>query len=56
MDGLDEEIEASIQRVPNQVNVLVEMCLRAGEFIGNQEILNVRMTIHKVPGSRYANT
>jgi hypothetical protein len=56
MDGLDEEIVASIQRVPSHVNLLVEMCLRADEFIRNQELLSVRMAIHKAPGSRYVNT
>jgi hypothetical protein len=56
MDGLDEEIVASTQRVPSQVNLLVEMCLGAGEFIRNQELLNIRMTILKAPESRYANT
>jgi hypothetical protein len=32
------------------VNSFVEMFLRAGEFIGNQEVLNVRLAIRKVLG------
>jgi len=38
-DGLDREIVVKIQRVLN----LVEMFLRAGEFIRNQEVFNVRL-------------
>jgi len=38
-DGLDREIMVTIQRVLN----VVEMFLRAGEFIGNQEVLKVRL-------------
>ena len=45
-DGLDREIVVTIHRVLN----LVEMFLPAGEFIGNQEILKVRLVS---PGSLY---
>jgi hypothetical protein len=43
-DGLDREIVVTIQRVLN----LVEMFLRAGEFIRKQEVLKVRLVS---PGS-----
>jgi hypothetical protein len=56
VDGLDEEIVALVQRVPSQVNLLVEMLLRDDELTRNQEGLNVRMAINEAPGSRYANT
>jgi hypothetical protein len=38
-DGLDKQIVVTIQRVIN----LVEMFLRAGEFIRNQEVFEVRL-------------
>jgi hypothetical protein len=50
MDGLDEEIVTKIQQVPSQMNSFVEMFLRAGEFVRNQEILHVRLKSHKAPG------
>ena len=43
MDGFDGEIVETIQRVLNQVNLFVEIFLRAGEFIGNQDVLTVRL-------------
>ena len=39
MDGLDREIVVKIRQVLN----LVEMFLRAGEFIRNQEVFKVRL-------------
>jgi hypothetical protein len=42
-DGLDREIVVTIQRVQNIVNSFVEMLLQAGEFIRNQEVLNVQL-------------
>jgi len=50
MDGLDGEILAKIQRFPSQTISYVEMFLQADEFVRNQEILNVRLKIHKAPG------
>jgi hypothetical protein len=40
MDGLDRKIVATIRRVRSQAKSIVEMFLRAGEFI-NQEVINV---------------
>jgi len=50
MDGLDREIVATVQRVLSQVTSFVEMSLRAGEFIRNQELLNVQFPTHEVQG------
>ena len=47
MDGLEWEIVAKIQRVLSQVYSFV---LLAGEFIRNQEVLNVRLATHESPG------
>jgi hypothetical protein len=44
-DGLNWEIAVTIHCVLNLVNSFVEMFLRAGKFIGNQEDLNVRLGI-----------
>jgi hypothetical protein len=44
-DGLDREIVVTIQRVLN----VVEMSLRAGECIGNQDVFKIRLVS---PGSR----
>jgi hypothetical protein len=41
-DGLDREMVVAIQGVLN----LVEMFLRAGEFMGNQEAVKVRLVRH----------
>jgi hypothetical protein len=50
LDGLDKKIVAIIQRVLSKLNSFVEMLLRGGEFITDQEVLNVRLAIHKAPG------
>jgi hypothetical protein len=50
MDGLDRKIVATIQRVINKFKSFVEMLLRGGKFIGNQEVLNFRLAIHEAPG------
>jgi len=42
-DGLDREIVVTIQLVLNLVNSFIGMFLRVGEFIGNQEVLNVQL-------------
>jgi len=47
MDGLDTEIVATFRRVLSQ-EILVEMFLRAGEFI-NEEVLNVRLASQAGP-------
>ena len=41
MDGLDEEIVVSVQWVPSQVNLLVEMLRRDGEFIRTSQHSNM---------------
>jgi hypothetical protein len=43
MDGFDEEIVETIHRVLNQVSLFVEIFLRAGEFIRNQDVLTARL-------------
>jgi hypothetical protein len=50
MDGLDRKIVLTIQRVVSKLNSFVEMLLRDGEFIRNQEVLNVRLATHEDPG------
>jgi hypothetical protein len=50
MDGLDREIVATIQCVLSQMNPFVEMFLQAGEFIRNQELLNVQLAILEAQG------
>jgi hypothetical protein len=47
MDGLDGEIVVTIHRVLNQVNLIVEIFLRAGEFLRSQEVLASRLTNHE---------
>ena len=50
MDGLDRLILVTIQAVLSQVNSVVEMFLRVGEFMRNQEVLNVDLANHEAPG------
>jgi hypothetical protein len=50
MDGLDRKIVATIQLVVSKLNSFVEMLLRGGEFIRDQEVLSVRLAIHEAPG------
>jgi hypothetical protein len=47
MDGLDRVIVATIQKFRSQVKSFVKMFLQAGEFIRNQQILNVRLAYHE---------
>jgi hypothetical protein len=47
-NGLERETVVIILCVLNPVNSFIEMFLRAGEFIRNQEVLNVQLAI---PGS-----
>ena len=41
------EVVATIHNVLRQMNASVEIFLRAGKFMTNQEILNVRMPTHE---------
>jgi hypothetical protein len=41
-DGLERETVVLILRALNVVNCFIEIFLRAGEFIRNQEVLNVQ--------------
>jgi hypothetical protein len=50
MDGLDKKIVVTIQRVVSKLNSFVEILGRGGEFIRNQQVLNVRLKIHEAPG------
>lgn len=50
MNGLDREIVATVQRVLSHVNSFVEMPLRVGKFIRNQEVQSVRLAIHESLG------
>jgi hypothetical protein len=50
MDGLDREIVATVQLILSQVISFVEMSLRAGDFIRNQELLNAQFATHEVQG------
>ena len=50
MDGWDREIVATVQRVPSYLNSCLEMFLRAGEFIKNQEVLSVRLATDETLG------
>jgi hypothetical protein len=50
MDGWDREIGATIQRALTQVTLFVEMYLRAGEFIINQEVSYVPLATHEAQG------
>jgi hypothetical protein len=50
MDGLDREIVTTIQRVRSQVSLFVEIFLRVGEFMRNEEVLNVQLASHEAPG------
>jgi hypothetical protein len=43
MDGFDREIVATIHPFLNQVNLFIEIFLRAGEFRRNQEVLTARL-------------
>lgn len=49
MDGFDEEIVETIHRVLNQVSLFVEIFLRAGEFIRNQDVLTARLANQETP-------
>jgi hypothetical protein len=49
MGGFDGEIVATIHRVLNQVNLFVEIFLKAGEFISNQEVLTARLVNYETP-------
>jgi hypothetical protein len=50
MDGVDREIVTTVQRVRSQVKSFVEMFLRVGEFMRNEEVLIVQLASHEVPG------
>jgi hypothetical protein len=50
VDSVDGKTVAAIQRVVSTLNSFVEMSLRGGEFIKNQEVLNVRLALHEGPG------
>jgi hypothetical protein len=50
MNGSGKEIVATIQSVLRQVNKFVEMFLRSGELIRDQEVIYVRLAIHEAPG------
>ena len=50
MDGLDRKIVATIQCVVSKLKSFVKLLLRGGEFVRNQEVLNVRLAIHEAPG------
>jgi len=41
---------ATIQCVVSKLKSFVKMLLRGGEFVRNQEVLNVRLAIHEAPG------
>jgi hypothetical protein len=49
IDGFDGDMLATVYRVLNQVNLFVEMFLRAGEFIRNQEVLTARLANYETP-------
>jgi hypothetical protein len=49
MDGFDGKIVETIHRVLNQVNLFVEIFLRPGEFIRNQEVLTARLANYETP-------
>jgi hypothetical protein len=48
MNGLERETVVIILRVLNPVNSFIEIFLRAGEFIRNHDVLDVRLAS---PGS-----
>ena len=50
MNGWDREIVLTVQRVQSHVNSRVEMFLRAGEFIRNEEALNIRLATDETLG------
>ena len=50
MDGWDREILATVQRIPSHLNSCLEIFLRAGEFIKNQEVLSVRLATDETLG------
>jgi len=50
MIGLDRENVATIQSAVSQVNSLVEIFLRAGDFKWNQEVLFFRLANREAPG------
>ena len=50
MDDLDRKIVATVQCVVSKLNSFVGMLMGGGEFIRNQEVLNVRLAIHEAPG------
>jgi len=50
MNGSGREIVATIQCVLSQANKFVEMFLRSGELVRNQEVVNARLAIHEAPG------
>ena len=47
-NGLERDSVVIILRVLNPVNSFIEMFMRAGEFIRNEEVINVRLAS---PGS-----
>ena len=49
VDGFDGEFVETNRRVLNQVKLFVEILLRAGEFIGNQEVLTARLANYETP-------
>jgi hypothetical protein len=48
-DDFEGEVVATIHHVLNQVNLFVEIFLRAGEFIRNQEVLTALSTNYETP-------
>jgi len=48
-DGLDRKIVVKIQRAVSQVNLFVEIFLRAGEFTRNQEVINSLLASNEAP-------
>jgi len=50
MDGWDREIVETVQRVESHVNSRVELFLRAGEFVRNKEVFNIRLATDETPG------
>jgi hypothetical protein len=49
VDDLDRKIVVKIQRALSQVNLFVEIFLRAGEFTRNQEVLNGLLASNEAP-------
>jgi hypothetical protein len=50
MDGLDREIVTTIQSVRSKVNSFVEIFLRVGEFMRNEEVLTFQLASHEAVG------